>query len=193
MAVDPGDANHWLAGGATGGVWESRDGGLTWSPRTDDQPTLATGATAFAPSNPKIVYVGTGEVGFSRDAYAGLGLLKSTDGGTTWTLKQTPNLVRASVAAIRVHPTDPNTLVTATTRGNSGRYTEPMPSPPEYGILRSTDGGSTWTLTMSGEVTALVVDAGNFSRQFAAIGRSEPAGPHRFPESPPKWRPRPLK
>src|SRR5262249_8803347 len=69
VAVDPGDANHWLAGGATGGVWESRDGGLNWSPRTDDQPTLATGAIVFAPSNPKIAYVGTGEVGFSRDAY----------------------------------------------------------------------------------------------------------------------------
>jgi uncharacterized protein (TIGR03437 family) len=184
VAVDPGDSSHWLAGAATGGIWETHDGGLTWTPRTDDQPTLASGALAFAPSDPKIVYVGTGEMGFSRDAYAGLGLLKSSDGGATWKLIQSPNLVRASFAALRVHPTDPNTLVAATTRGNAGRYTEPVPEPPEYGVLRSTDGGSTWTLMMSGEVTALDVDPTNFNNQYAAVGNpNRPSSPPAFPTS----------
>src|SRR5262249_48202133 len=86
VAVDPSDSNHWLIGAATGGIWESRDAGKRWVPRTDQQPTLATGSIAFAPGSPKTVYAGTGELGFSRDALAGLGLLKSVDGGTNWTL-----------------------------------------------------------------------------------------------------------
>lgn len=114
VAVDPSDASHWLAGAATGGIFESRDAGANWTPRTDGQPTLASGAIAFAPGNPKIVYAGTGESGFSGGSFAGLGLLKSVDGGTTWTLIQSTNLVRASVSAIRVHPSDPNTFVAAT-------------------------------------------------------------------------------
>jgi uncharacterized protein (TIGR03437 family) len=170
VGVDSSDSTHWLIGAATGGIWESRDSGKTWSPRTDGQPTLATGAIAFAPSNPKIVYAGTGEPCCSRDAHVGLGLLKSVDGGTTWELIQTPSLVRASVAAIRVHSSDPNTLVAATTRGTAGRFSEPVPSPPEFGVLRSTDGGLTWKLTMSGEVTALDVDPADFNNQYAAIG-----------------------
>lgn len=184
VAADPSDSTHWLAGAATGGVWESHDSGLNWTSRTDAQPTLATGAIAFAPSNTKIVYAGTGEVGFALDAFAGLGLLKSVDGGTTWTLIQTPSMVRASVAAIRVHPSDPNTLVAATTRGRSGRYGEPVPSPPEYGVLRSTNGGTTWTLTLSGEVTALDVDPANFNNQYAGIGNPDrPADGPAFPRS----------
>jgi uncharacterized protein (TIGR03437 family) len=186
VAVDPSDANHWLLGGATGGIWESHDGGQTWASRTDDQPTLATGAIAFAPSSPMIVYVGTGECGFSRDAYSGLGLLKSADGGTTWTLMKSPNLVQASVTGLRVNPTDPNTLIATTSRGNYGRYTDPMPSPPEYGVLRSTDGGNTWTLTLSGEITEFDVDPTNFDNQYAAIGDpNQPASPPAFPSARP--------
>ena len=187
VAVDPSDGNHWLLGGATGGIWESHDGGQTWASRTDDQPTLATGAIAFAPSNPKIVYVGTGECGFSRDAYSGLGLLKSSDGGTTWTLMKSPNLVQASVTGLRVNPTDPNTLIATTSRGNYGRYTDPMPSPPEYGVLRSTDGGNTWTLTLSGEITEFDADPTNFNNQYAAIGDpNQPAsGGPAFPSARP--------
>jgi len=61
VAVDPGNANHILIGAGGGGVWETRDAGKTWEPRTDDQPSLSTGAIAFNPSNPLFVYAGTGE------------------------------------------------------------------------------------------------------------------------------------
>src|SRR5262249_27665026 len=87
-----------------------------------------------------------------------------------WTLLQSPNLVRASIAAIRVHPSDPDTLVAATTRGRAGRFSEMAVPAPEYGVLRSTNGGTTWTLTLPGEVTALDLDPSNFSNQYAAIG-----------------------
>ena len=83
VAVDPSDVTHWLIGAAQGGVWETRSTGTTWTPKTDSQASLAMGAIAFAPSDPNIIYAGTGEANFSGDSYAGEGLLKSADGGTT--------------------------------------------------------------------------------------------------------------
>ena len=61
IAVDPRDPSRWLLGVGNGGVWETRDAGGTWTPIADDAPTLAIGAVAFAPSNPDIIYVATGE------------------------------------------------------------------------------------------------------------------------------------
>ncbi|MBI2867290.1 MAG: hypothetical protein HYX97_03010 [Chloroflexi bacterium] len=77
VAVNPSNSNHWLIGAAQGGIWETLDAGTTWTAKTDAQASLATGAIAFAPSNPSLIYVGTGEAVFSGDAYAGAGLLKS--------------------------------------------------------------------------------------------------------------------
>ena len=82
VAVDPIDPSHWLIGAARGGVWETRDAGATWSPMTDAQASLAMGAIAYAPSDPRTIYAGSGEAVFSADAYAGRGLLKSTDGAS---------------------------------------------------------------------------------------------------------------
>ena len=64
-----------------------RDAGKTWQPRTDDQPSLSIGAIAFDPGNPLIVYAGTGEG--DSESVLGVGLLRSSDGGTTWTLHAT--------------------------------------------------------------------------------------------------------
>src|SRR5207249_659815 len=63
LAADPGSATHWLVSAPEGGLWETRDAGATWAPRTDDMPSLTTGAVAFASSNPMIVYSGIGEPG----------------------------------------------------------------------------------------------------------------------------------
>src|SRR4029453_18603101 len=68
------------AGG--GGVWESRAGGRTWTPRADDQPTVAIGAVAFAPGDPSVAYAGTGQGG--APAPPGVGLLRAGAGGATW-------------------------------------------------------------------------------------------------------------
>ncbi len=83
MAVDPGNADHILIGAGSGGVWETKDGGRNWSPRTDDQPSLSIGAIAFDPGNPLVVYAGTGK----GDSVSALGVcvLRSTDGGAVWT------------------------------------------------------------------------------------------------------------
>ena len=118
VAVDPKKSKHWLIGTAQGGIWETKNAGKAWTARTDDQPSLAVGAVAFAPSNPSIVYAGTGEAVFSGDSYAGTGVLKSKNGGKTWRLLGNSDLLDGvGFSDIAVHPSDPDTLVAATVRG----------------------------------------------------------------------------
>ncbi|MGH8007987.1 MAG: WD40/YVTN/BNR-like repeat-containing protein, partial [Candidatus Binatia bacterium] len=170
VVVDPNNASRWLIGAAQGGVWETRDAGAIWTPKTDDQASLSMGAIAFAPSNPNIVYAGTGEAVFSGDAYAGAGLLKSTDGGDSWQLLAVSTFAKTAFSDISVHPTNPDTVLAATTHGFAGRgVSAPFPPPPT-GIFKSTNGGVTWSQQLDGEATDLEVDPGNFNKQYAAIG-----------------------
>jgi photosystem II stability/assembly factor-like uncharacterized protein len=169
IAVDPSNPVHWLIGAAGGGVWETADGGTSWNVRTDDQPALAIGALAFAPSNPSIVYAGTGEAVFSGDAYGGMGVLKSTDGGRSWTHLTTsqPFFLNRSFSDLAVHPTNPN-VVMATV--NWARAWKPAAGGPQTGIYKSTVGGGSWVLKLWGEATDLEVDPRDFQRQYAGIG-----------------------
>ena len=156
IATDPNDASHWLVGAAQGGVWETKDAGTTWTPITDDQPSLSMGAVALAPSNPLILFAGTGEPNGS-DSYPGAGLLKSTDGGNTWTLLGPSLFAKTSFSAIKVHPTNPNTVVVATApdRSVALSWTGLPPAPiPENGVFLSTDGGATWTRKVTGPAVA---------------------------------------
>ena len=171
IAVDPTDTSHWLLGVGNGGVWETRDAGGSFAPIADDAPTLSVGAVAFAPSDPKIIYVGTGEaaggVGF---AHVGVGILKSTNGGATWALIAQSDFARASIRRLRVDPNNSDVVLAASARGGFGRDArEGAPSPPGFGILRSTNGGSTWSRTLAGHSTALEIDPTNFNRQYTAI------------------------
>lgn len=170
IAVDRTDKNHWLVGFAWSGLWETTDGGANLSPLSDSWPTLAVGAVAFAPSNPKVIYVGTGDSDDVPREHAGMGLMKSTDGGKTWTLLGASSFAQGSFRRIRVDPANPNILLAATARGAFGRDGGPAPSPPPFGILRSVDGGVTWVRTLAGQATALDVNPADFSLQYAAIG-----------------------
>ncbi len=127
IAVDPGNAKHILIGSGAGGVWETKDGGKNWQPRTDDQPSLSIGAIAFDPQNPLIVYAGTGE-GDSVSAL-GVGVLRSTDGGTSWTLHARAPFEGIGFYDLVVDPLNSNHLLAATTGG----------------LFESTNGGSVWT------------------------------------------------
>src|ERR1051326_5044695 len=170
IAVDPTNNAHWLIGGAMGGVWETRDTGVTWSPKTDDQASLAIGALAFAPGNPAIIYAGTGEPNYgAQDDYYGAGLLKSTDGGTTWQLLGATNFSGLSFAQIVVNPTNANVLVAALTGGGAGRGNEGPPAHRTAGIFKSTDGGITWTNKVSGFSTDVKADPSNFNHLLATI------------------------
>jgi hypothetical protein len=170
VAVSPADANHWLIGAAQGGVWESRDAGSTWQPRSDGQPSLAIGAIAFSPGSPNVVYAGTGEAKFTGWTYAGAGMLRSEDSGATWSAVNTTNFARAAVRAILVHATDHNIVVAGTARGAGGRDLDFVTSAPAFGVQRSIDGGRTWSLLLRGEVSDLVRHPADFSRQYVAIG-----------------------
>ena len=173
LAVDPADSTHWLIGAAQGGVWETHDAGTTWAPRTDDQPSLAMGAITFAPSNPQIAYAGTGEMN-GGDSYAGAGLLKSTDGGSTWQLLATATFAQISFSRLRVSPANPNVLLAATANDNNAFDGHSPLAPPPTGVCKSVDGGVTWTLTLGGKATDLEVDPGNFNHFYAGLG--DPAG-----------------
>ena len=131
----PNQPNVFYIGVVDGGVWKTTDYGRTWNPIFDDQPTGSIGAIAIAPSNPNVIYVGSGE-GLQRpDLSTGDGIYKSTDAGKTWTHlalrdgQQIPQIV--------VDPRDPNRLFVAV-------LGHPYGPNPERGIYRSTNGGATF-------------------------------------------------
>jgi photosystem II stability/assembly factor-like uncharacterized protein len=169
VAVDPGGQRHWLIGAAHGGIWETRKAGQSWAPRTDDQASLAMGAIAFAPSDPRIVYAGTGEAVFSRSTYGGEGLLKSQDGGRTWAPLAVREFSGVAFSDLAVDPSNPKALVAAT--AHAGVASTPgRPAP--RGIWTSTHGGyeGTWVQRLPGDATSLVVHPKDFSQQYAGIG-----------------------
>lgn len=178
LAVDPSSPSHWLLGAAQGGIWETLDRGASWSPRTDDQASLAMGAIAFAPSNPSRVYAGTGEANFRGDAYAGAGLLLSQDGGTHWQMLNT-NFAKTAFSRVRVNSANASNLVVATARGGGGVGQESsgtgnVPGAPARGVFTSTDGGVSFGQVLEGEATALEINPNNFCEQYAGLG--EPYG-----------------
>ncbi|MGH9474409.1 MAG: WD40/YVTN/BNR-like repeat-containing protein [Terriglobales bacterium] len=125
----------YYMGAVDGGVWKSNNDGTTWVPIFDHEPVPSIGAIAVAPSNPDVIYVGTGEDDPRSQFSEGDGMFKSTDGGTTWTrigLEPTRQIGRIVVA-----PNDPNRVYVAAL-GNAYAAT------PERGVYRSTDGGQTW-------------------------------------------------
>jgi photosystem II stability/assembly factor-like uncharacterized protein len=130
-----GRPNEFYFGSVNGGVWKSIDAGRVWTPVFDSQPVASVGALAVAPSNPNVVYVGTGESTLRDSVGYGNGMYKSTDAGKTWThigLDQTQH-----IGKVAVDPRDPNIVFVAAIghlyAANS-----------ERGVFRSTDGGKIW-------------------------------------------------
>ena len=132
----PGDPTTYYLGNASGGVWKSTDSGATFEPVSDDMPVQAIGDLALAPSDPNIVWAGTGESCVIRPSdVMGDGVYKSTDAGKTW--KHMGLTETGRIAKIIVHPTNANIVYTCAV----GRGTGPQR---ERGVYKSTDGGTTW-------------------------------------------------
>ena len=131
----PGQANVFYIGFDNGGVWRSTDFGSTWVPLFDNQPTGSIGAIAVAPSDPNVIYVGSGAGIIRPDLSVGDGMYKSIDAGKTWTHLQLRN--SQMIANIVVDPRNPNRLFVAA-------LGHPYGPNPERGIFRSTDGGATF-------------------------------------------------
>ncbi len=131
----PSQPNVFFIGAVNGGVWKTTDYGRTWKPIFDAEPTGSIGAIAVAPSNPDIIYVGSGEGLHRPDLSTGMGMFKSTDGGRTWThlglrdSQQIPQVI--------VDPADPNRLFVAA-------LGHPYGPNEERGIFRSLDGGQSF-------------------------------------------------
>src|SRR5205814_2224380 len=162
----PGNRNLFYAGTVGGGVWKSSDG-AEWENITDSKlpgPSASIGAIAVAPSDPKILYVGTGEADIRNTVIPGDGVYKSVDAGKTWQyagLRETH-----STSAILVAPKDPNIVYVA----SMGHVFAPDPN---RGVFKSTDGGKSWTkiLFVDNDTGAicLVMDPGNPGSMYAAM------------------------
>jgi len=135
IAGVPGDVNVLYAGAASGGVFKTLDGGVHWKPIFDDQIVASIGAIAVAPSDPNIVWVGTGEAFIRGNISIGNGVYVSTDAGTTWTHAGLP--LSGRIGRVVIHPNDPK-IVFAAAMGHS------YGPQPDRGIYRTLDGGKTW-------------------------------------------------
>ena len=131
----PGQPNVFYVGFDNGGVWRSTDYGSNWHPVFDDQPTSSIGAIAVAPSDPNIIYVGSGGGIIRPDLSTGDGMYKSTDGGATWTHLGLRN--SQMIADVAVDPTNPDRLFVGVLGHGYGPNEE-------RGIFRSLDGGLTF-------------------------------------------------
>jgi len=130
----PGDANVVYVASASGGLWKTTNGGVTWKPIFERQGTLSLGDIALAPSNPDVVWVGTGESNVRNSVSFGDGVYKSTDAGKTWQhmgLKDTEH-----ISAIVINPQNPDIVYI----GALGHAFGPNE---ERGVFMTTDGGKT--------------------------------------------------
>jgi uncharacterized repeat protein (TIGR01451 family) len=185
LAVDPTNSNVVYSGAAEGGVWKTTDGGVHWTPLTDTQPSLAVGSIAIDPSNHSTIYVGTGEENNSNDSYYGEGILKSTNGGSSWTQIKGPfagplNELSggAFIGAIAVDPGN-SAVILVGVRIYLGTT----------GVYRSEDGGTTWTSVLSkGDGRAVVFDPSNGNIAYAAV---QSAGVYKSFDAGKTWAPIP--
>jgi len=172
IASDPTDVNTFYVAAAGGGVWKTTNGGTSYVPLTDFLGDTAMGSIAVAPSDHNTVYAGTGEASFSGDSKYGIGLLKSTNGGATWSVIPGPGnaFYQHSISKIVVDPTTASTVYLTITyavngfKGNSG-------------VWKSTDGGLNWTnttaaagLDSSNPYTDLVINPADPQTLYASVG-----------------------
>ena len=130
------DPSTIYVGAATSGVWKTDNNGTTWMPVFDAQPNLSIGDIAIAPSNPNVVWVGTGEANQRQSTSYGGGVFKSIDAGKTWTLMGLRD--SGTIGRILIDPKNPDVVYIAA----GGDL---FKAHPERGLYKTSDGGRTWT------------------------------------------------
>ncbi len=162
--VDLSDQDRIFVGSASGGVWLSENGGISWEPIFDDQDVLSIGAIKINQSNPDEIWVGTGEGNPRNSQNAGAGIFQSLDGGKTWTfkgLKDSRNIHR-----ILLDESRPGTIYVGAQGPQWGKTTE-------RGVFKSTDGGKTWNKSLYVNdgvgIAEMVMDPTNPNKLIAAM------------------------
>ncbi|HLO39447.1 MAG TPA: GC-type dockerin domain-anchored protein [Phycisphaerales bacterium] len=149
IAPHPTDANICYISAASGGVWKTTNGGTNWTPLTDELPTTNGGAICLEPTNPEVIYYGTGEW---QQGSEGDGLYRSTDGGATWVQVATRAQTGAQISGVAVSPLNNAFLHVTSSNGYS----------------RSIDGGMTWTKPLTPNCSALEVHPTNSNIVYVA-------------------------
>ena len=149
IAVHPGDPTTWYIAVGSGGVWKTTNSGITWTPVFDDQPSYSIGAVAIDPSDPDIVWAGTGENVSGRHVAWGDGVYRSRDAGRTWT--HAGLAASEHIGKILVDPRDGHTVFVAAEG--------PLWSAGgERGLYRTGDGGETWDAVLTVDENTGVTD-----------------------------------
>jgi photosystem II stability/assembly factor-like uncharacterized protein len=164
VAGVPAQPDVFYIGAVDGGVWKTDDAGRTWKPIFDDQPTQSIGAIGVAPSDPRIIYVGSGEGLHRPDLSVGDGIYRSSDAGRTWThlgLRE-----GQQIADLAIDPRDPDRVFVAV-------LGHPYGPNPERGIYRSQDGGKSWKQVLSKDQdtggSAVAIDPARPQVVYAAL------------------------
>ena len=164
----PGDDLIYYAGAASGGIWKTEDGGINWEPIFDDKPVHAIGSLAIAPSDPNIVWAGTGETFIRSNVSLGNGVWKSTDAGKNWTYMGLEGTGR--IGRVIIHPRNPD-IVYAAALGHAYGPQQ------ERGIYRTQDGGENWEQVLFADENTgagdLIMDPNNPRILFAGMWQIE--------------------
>ncbi len=163
VAIHPEDDNVWYVAVGSGGVWKTKNAGVTWDPIFDDQPSYSIGCVTIDPINPNTIWVGTGENVGGRHVGYGDGIYKSEDNGKTW--KNMGLKASEHISKIIVHPDDSDVIMVAVQGPlwNKGG---------ERGFYKSTDGGDSWKKTLGNNewtgVTDIAIDPRDPNWLYAA-------------------------
>ena len=160
---------RYYFGGCAGGVWQTDDAGITWRNITDGQFTsAAVGALEVAPSDPNVIYAGTGEACIRGNVIAGDGVYRTTDAGRTW--RHLGLVDTRHISRVRVHPTDPDTVYV-------GAFGHAFGPNANRGVFRSRDGGRTWDKVLFRDERTgcadLRIDPANPRRLYAALWQAQ--------------------
>lgn len=179
IACSPTNANRIYVAGADGGVWRTTDGGVNWTPLTDQLPTTSCGALTLDPADENTIYLGSGEANFANHSRYGLGIFKSTDGGDNWTQLAADTFSGRCISRLIVSYADSQVLYAAVTRAGgfpemAAAKNHPQRTGP-LGVFRSLDGGVSWSQLAGGLPTAnsatdLAQDPVDPNTLYAAIG-----------------------
>ena len=195
VAIDPADSETVYVGTAQGGLYQSRDGGATWTALMDSAGTLAIGSLELDPSDSNTLLVGTGESNFSGDSYAGLGVYEVTGLKTSPVLSGpfgSSSSANRGIPGLAIDPNNHNTVYIGTATAQQGIGPQPFTpgTQPRRGLYRSTNffsGSPTFTKLAVGKlpatadfrVTSIVYEPGSSDRMFVGIadasGETNPA------------------